>query len=314
MKEMLKKIFITGGTGLLGYHLIKMTPEAYDASCTFFPLNKKASLFHDCDKYYLDISDRNAVLDTLKVVKPDYVVHTASVANVDHVEKNKEEAKKINLGGTMNIIEACQEIEAKLIYTSSNAVFDGKNPPYAENDPVSPLSYYGELKVKEEEEIKRSGLKHAIVRPILMYGWNLAVERKNPVTWLIDLLREGKEVKMVDDILCNPLFVEDCSDVIWKCILLDKEGTFHVGGEDEISRYEFAQFTAEVFGFDVDLIKPVNNSFFPEIAPRPKNTTYCIDKIKKDLGIFPLGVREGLEVMRGVHRPANKEAEPLRET
>ena len=312
MKERPRKVFITGGTGLLGHHLIKLAPEIYDVNCTFFSLTKETSLFYDCAKYYLDVSDRTAVMDTLKVVRPDYVIHTASIASVDYVEKNREEAKKTNLGGTLNIIEACREIGAKLIYTSSNAVFDGENPPYSEDDPVNPLSYYGGLKVKEEEAIRESGLGHAIVRPILMYGWNLGVERKNPVTWLIDLLKEGKEINMVEDILCNPLFVEDCADVIWGVIKQAREGVFHVGGEDEISRYDFARVTAEVFGFDKELIKPVKNSFFPEIAPRPKNTTYCIDKIKKELEIFPLGVREGLEVMSGVRHIADEEVKTSR--
>ena len=106
-----------------------------------------------------------------------------------------------------------------------------------------------------------------------MYGWNLDVERKNPVTWLIDLLKKKKQVNMVDDIFSNPLYVKDCADVIWKIIELDKEGVFHVAGEDEMSRYDFACITAEVFGLDKSLIKPVKNSFFEGIAPRPVNTT-----------------------------------------
>jgi len=293
-----KSIFITGGTGLLGHYLIKTAPTNYNICCTFFPPEKKGSILYNCGIYYLDITDRDEVLNVIGDIKPDCVIHTASIAKVDYVEKNKEEARKTNLGGTMNIIEACQEINAKLIYISSNAVFDGKNPPYSEEDPVNPLNYYGKLKVEEEKFVKSSELKYAIIRPILMYGWNLKIERENPVTWLIDLLKAGKEVKIVDDILCNPLFVKDCADVIWKTVALNKKGTFHVGGEDELSRYEFACITAEIFGLDQKLITPVKNSFFAAISPRPKNTTYCIDKIKRELGVFPMGAREGLEAMK----------------
>lgn len=298
MKDRIKKIFITGGTGLLGHYLVKTVPERYDVSCTFFPMNKKGSIPYNCNKYHLDVSDRATVLDTVREIKPDYVIHTASIARVDYVEKNREEARRVNLGGMLNLIEACQEIGARLIHISSNAVFDGKNPPYSENDPVNPINYYGELKVKEEEAFRKNGLKGAIVRPILMYGWNLKVERKNPVTWLIDLFKMGKEVNIVDDIFSNPLFVENCTDAIWKIIGLNKEGTFHVGGEDKMSRYEFARITAEIFGLDINLIRPVKSSFFTGIAPRPQNTTYYIDKIKKELQAFPLGVHEGLKAMK----------------
>ncbi len=283
----------------MGHYLVRTAPGIYDVSCTYFPGNKKHSVPYVCGKHHLDISDRAAVMDIIKKAKPNHVIHTASIADVDYVEKNKKEAEMSNLGGTKNVIEACREVNAGLVYTSSNAVFDGKNPPYSEDDPVNPLSYYGELKIREEELVKKSGLEYAIVRPILMYGWNLGTERKNPVTWLIDLLRTGREVNMVDDIFCNPLFVEDCTKVIWEIIRSDRKGLFHVGGENEISRYEFARLTADVFGFDTNCVKPVKNSFFAEIAPRPRNTTYCINKIKRELRIFPLGAREGLEAMRG---------------
>ena len=283
---------------MLGHYLIKSAPKKYNVSCTFFPAYKRDSINYNCRKYHLDIRDRDSVLNTVKKIKPDCVIHTSSVASVDYVEKNKEEARITNMVGTKNIIEACQEVKASLIYTSSNAVFDGENPPYFENNPVNPLNYYGHTKVQNEQAIRKSGLRYAIVRPILMYGWNLKVERKNPVTWLIDLLKTGKDVNIVDDIICNPLFVQDCADVIWKIVTLNKKGVFHIGGNDEMSRYEFACVTADVFGLDRNLIKAVRNSFFKGIAPRPKNTTYCTDKIKKELQMFPMGVREGLRVMK----------------
>jgi dTDP-4-dehydrorhamnose reductase len=144
-----------------------------------------------------------------------------------------------------------------------------------------------------------------------MYGWNLKVERKNPVTWLIDILKAGKSVNIVNDIICNPLFVQDCANAIWKIITLDKHGIFHIGGNDEMSRYEFACITAEVFGLDRSLIRPVNNSFFTGIAPRPKNTTYCIDKIKKELQIFPMSVREGLRALKETQREKELQIFPM---
>lgn len=299
MKAKPKKIFITGGTGLLGHYLIKSFTGVHEVSCTFFPASKKSFIPYCCDKYNLDVRDSKAVLETIKNIEPDYVVHTASIANVDYVEKNKEEATSINLGGTVNVINACRETSAKLLYISSNAVFDGEDPPYSEDDPVNPLNYYGELKVKEEEEVKKSGLEYAIIRAILMYGWNLPVERKNPVTWLLDFLMAGKEVKMADDIFSNPLFAEDCVNTISKIIELDKKGLFHIGGETEMSRFEFARITAGIFGYDKELIRPVKNSFFAGIGCRPKNTTYCIDKVKRDLGVFPLTADKGLEAMKG---------------
>lgn len=293
-----KKVFITGGTGLLGHHLLKTAPKSCIIGSTYFPEYKKDYILHSCEGYHVDISDRNAVLEVIRQFRPDTVIHAASIASVDYIERNKEESRRTNYNGICNFIEACREIKAALIFVSSNAVFDGENPPYKEEDIVNPLNYYGKLKVEEEEAIRSSGLDYSIVRPILMYGWNLDVERKNPVTWLIDMLKDNISVNIVDDIFCNPLYVKNCADVIWKIIELNRKGVFHVAGEDEISRYEFACITAEVFGLDRNLINPVKNSFFKGIAPRPVNTTYCIDKIKRELDIYPQGVREGLKAMR----------------
>jgi len=298
MEEKRKRIFITGGTGLLGHHLIQMAPAVYDIDCSYFPLEKKDAIPYDCGKHYLDIRRAAPALKLIRALRPDYVINTASIASVDLVENNKDEAMRTNLGGTQNILNACQDIGARLIYISSNAVFDGENPPYSEDDALNPLNYYGKLKVEEERLFQGSGVSGAIVRPILMYGWNLSTERKNPVTWLKAILEKGQEVHMVDDIYCNPLFVKDCADVIWKIIEQGRGGIFHAGGEDELSRYEFACITAEAFGFDPGLIKPVRNSFFGGIAPRPCNTTYNIDKIKRELGLFPLGAKSGLLAMK----------------
>ena len=293
-----KKVFITGGTGLLGHSLIASAPMGIDVACTFFPEGQEDAIAGDCEKYYIDIKDEKTVVRVVEGVRPDCIIHTASLANVDYVEKNKEEAKTVNLGGTSNIIKACKLVGAKLLYISSNAVFDGTNPPYAEEDAVNPINYYGELKAEEEQLVKKSGLDYAIIRAILMYGWNLPTERKNPVTWLIDALKAGNDISMVDDIFCNPLLVNDCTDVIWKVVTLNKKGTYHVGGRDEMSRYEFACMTAKVFGFSENRIKPVKNSFFTGIAPRPRNTTYKTDKIQKELNVYPMGVREGLSRMK----------------
>lgn len=282
----------------MGRYLIKTAPDMLDLGCSFFPMSKKEAVPYRCDKRHVDVSERRSVIDTIRMIKPDYLVHTAAMADVDYVEKNKDEATRVNLGGTLNIVEACKENGTHLIYISSNAVFNGDNPPYSENSDINPINYYGKLKAKEEDAVKKSGLKYTIIRPILMYGWNLAQERKNPVTGLIESLRRGSKIRMVDDIFCNPLFAEDCANVIWRIVALAKEGVFHVGGNDEISRYEFACLIADTFGFDRSLIEPVKNSYFSQISPRPKNTTYCIDKIKRELNIFPRGVRDGLEAMK----------------
>ena len=110
-------------------------------------------------------------------------------------EKNKKVAYKINVKGTENMIKVCYKNKAKLIFISSNAVFDGSNPPYSEKSKVHPVNYYGKTKVISEKMIMKSNVDYAIVRLILMYGWNHPKERENPVTWLINKLKNGRKIK-----------------------------------------------------------------------------------------------------------------------
>ena len=128
---------------------------------------------------------------------------------------------------------------------------------------------------------------------------------QNPTKIFSEKPRVGTTGISHKSINCHLLFYPDTFptlgpflDVVWKILELHKSGIYNVAGSEEVTRFELACMTAEVFGFDKERIHPVPNSFFNGIAPRPRNTTYCIDKIKRDLGVYPDGIREGLMKMK----------------
>ncbi|MFH1478201.1 MAG: NAD(P)-dependent oxidoreductase [Candidatus Omnitrophota bacterium] len=292
------KIFLTGGTGLLGNALIQ-TKKTRDTISTVYIGDYSMEDREDVTYHNIDICDEKKIKDIFFHSEPDIVIHTAGIANVDHCENNYKESYYSNVIGTKNIISLCEMYQTKLIYVSTNAVFDGKNAPYKETDKPSPINIYGKLKLECEDMVRNSGLKHIIVRPILMYGWNNQNERSNTVTWLLHNLLNGKRVNIVDDIYENPLFNNNCAEIIWSLLSLNKEGLYHIAGRDVVSRYEFAKLISKVFCPEKeDLISPVTSDFFKEIAPRPKNTSFNISKITKELNTKPLSLEEGLCCMK----------------
>jgi len=290
-------IFITAGSGLLGKALLETCPAEFKLSATYFP-NKPDRFPENINFFELNITNRDSVLKSIKAIKPDIIIHTAAIGNVDFCEKNKEISWATNVDGTKNIIDAANKCNSKIIYLSSNAVFNGKRPPYKEEDEINPLSYYGETKVICERLIKNSGLKSVIIRAILMYGWHNSLERQNMVTWILDSVSKGVPLKIVNDIYSNPLLSLNCADAIWAIIKKEKTGIFHVGGSDCLSRYEFALKIAEIFNLDKTMLTPVPNSYFTGIASRPSNTCLCTDKMERELDVKPIGIEEGLKILK----------------
>ncbi|MEK6907171.1 MAG: NAD(P)-dependent oxidoreductase [Nanoarchaeota archaeon] len=298
MKNRAKKktVLITGGSGLLGMGLLKMAPGEYNIIPTYnsdFALN-----YHDFKLYKFNITKKNEVTEVFNHFKPNYVIHAASIGNVDYCERNKDEAYLVNVEGTKNILNLCKNYGAKLLFTSSNAVFDGEHSPYLEESETNPVNYYGKTKLIIEELIKNSNLDYVIARLMLMYGWNHPNERRNPVTWLIEKLQIGEGVKMVNDTYTNPLFNIQAAKAIWQMIERDSYGLYNIAGKDRVNRYEFAVKTAEVFGLDTNLIEPVSSDYFPGIAKRMPDTTYDVTKMERDIDITPMSLDEGLSFMK----------------
>ena len=292
-----KRVLITGGTGLLGVAIQKSAPADIQGFSIYFP-ERSLPVPLPFSILAADVTDKMQMQSVFEWAKPDVVIHTAAIGSVDFAEKNREETRKVNVGGTEVVTALCQIFKSRLIYISSNAVFDGRTPFYSETAPVNPINYYGRLKVAAEEVVRESGIPWAIVRPILMYGWPYQGERDNPVVWWVRSLENGKPIKVVDNVFSKPLSAWSCAEVVWEVIRQQRTGIYHAAGRDHLSLYQFASQVAEVFDLDARLITPVPDSYFPEIAPRPQDTSFDSSKMESDLGVKPIGAKDGLVRMK----------------
>ncbi|MBI4348227.1 MAG: SDR family oxidoreductase [Elusimicrobia bacterium] len=296
MKGKTTTVLVTGGTGLLGKGMGETKPNGW----RILSLHQRDYAVEDsrADHLVLDIRDK-AKVDELFAKHPfDAVVHAAGIASVDYVERHYAESLESNIVGTLNITSASRRAGVYLVYVSTNAVFDGKKAPYAEDAPVNPVNKYGRLKVECERLVAETLKDYAIVRPILMYGWNHPVCRPNPATWIIEKLMRGEAVQLVDDVIENPLYNIQCGEALWALLKKRATGIFHLAGGETVNRYEFGRRIAEVFGLDASLLKRVDSSAFPDIAARPPNTTFVTRRMSRELGVPAMTLREGLAHMK----------------
>lgn len=291
------KVLITGSTGLLGKSLIEKCANDIEILATYVGTyqmeeNKRVRYFN------LDIRDKGGYRNLFEKSRPDVTVHLAGIGSPDFAENNRELVKDINLNGTKNIIQLCEEFNSKFIFVSSNGIYDGDKAPYSEEDNAEPINYYGEIKLKGEEVTRKANVPFSIVRPILMYGWQYPFERSNIVTHSIVKLINNESVHVYNDVYVMPLLNHSCAKAIWKVIIEDKYGVYNIAGADRVSIYELIIKVAEIFKLDKTLVFPVQQGFFNELTKRPRDTSFKTDKMEKELGIRPLPLEEGLLFMK----------------
>lgn len=291
----MKTVLFTGATGLLGRYFFKSPPVSYK----LVGIYNKNSNINRKDFFKLEITNKNEVLSLFEKISPDIVIHAASLGNVDYCETHKKEAEEVNIKGTDNVLYACRKIGVKIIFTSSNAVYNGENPPFSEDSPANPLDYYGKTKIESEKLIKKSGVPFVILRLMTMYGWTQAGGRNNPVTWVVEELQNKRKINVVSDIFNNHLYAGQAADVVWQLIKRNKTNEiYNIAGADCVSRFELALKVAEVFKLNASLINPVTSDFFKTIAKRPKNTCFNTSKAQKELEYKPLNIMSGLNLMK----------------
>jgi dTDP-4-dehydrorhamnose reductase len=276
------KILVTGGNGQLGLALKEV-------------LAGEEVLFTDTDN--MDITNKEVVEEVISDFKPEFVIHGAAYTNVDGCEEDPELAFKINSEGTKNIVEACKKVNAKIVYVSTDYVFDGtKTEPYSETDQTNPISVYGKSKLEGENYAKEVE-SHWILRTSWVYG-----EGKNFVKTMLMLADKMEQVKVVDDQFGRPTYALDLARAIKDVIIKKPEiGIYNVTGDgDIISWADFAREIFKIAGKNTEVIGISTEEYFAQypdkkIARRPMYSSLNLIKAKKAM-IITRDWREALEI------------------
>ncbi len=289
----MNNVLLLGGSGVIGAALLRLLHGQANVTATYAH-NAQGIDATLCTVRAVDITDFAATQAVMRESAPTLVLHAAGHANVDFCQQHPDEARQSNVLGTHNVIRACAEVGARLIYLSTNAVFDGNAAPYQETDTPHPINVYGQLKLESEQLVDASPLDHVIVRLILSYGWQPPGARANPLTWVVNSFGQGKPLNLVNDVYENPLYAESAADGLWAIATRGRQALYHLAGATIVNRYELALAIAETFALDASKLNPVSSDFFPTIAPRPKNTSYFTTRAQTELGWQPMTLAAGL--------------------
>jgi dTDP-4-dehydrorhamnose reductase len=238
------------------------------------------------------------VLALLRRVEPRWVIHTAAMTDVDGCERQPEAAWQANVLGAAAVAQACRAVGAHLVHLSTEYVFDGQTGPYGEDDPPHPISVYGRTKLESERRVLDSCPTATVARTTVLYGYAPNV-RANFVTWLIDQLRSGSPVRVVDDQIGSPTLADNLAEMCVALATAEASGIYNTVGADRLDRYQLALLVAEVFQLDSSHVQPVSTASLAQAAPRPLQAGLKMDKLRRDFPDVPiLGARDGLETLR----------------
>ncbi|MFN5429407.1 MAG: SDR family oxidoreductase [Cyclobacteriaceae bacterium] len=291
------RILVTGANGLLGQKLVELISTKND----YLIATAKSKMVIDLPRgeyHSLDITNRNEVERVLQNSKPDVIINTAAMTQVDQCESEQEKCWLNNVTAVENLVSACEQTKTHFIQVSTDFIFDGTYGPLDETAKPNPISFYGKSKLAAEETVQKSSADWAILRTVLVYGSTKDMSRSNIVLWVKKSLEEGKTIRVVNDQWRTPTLAEDLAMGCYLAATKKAKGIYNISGDEMMTPYDIAIKTADFFGTDKSLIKQTDSIQFKQPAARPPKTGFIIDKAKKELGYQPHSFVEGLEVLK----------------
>lgn len=259
------KYLITGGTGQLGHDIVKELISRGELNY-LAPTTKE-----------MNITNKDEVEKVILGYKPDIIFHCAAYTAVDKAEEDRENCYNVNVNGTKNIVEVAKRINAKVVYISTDYVFDGtKKTEYETEDITNPINYYGYTKLLGEKEVQQLN-DYLIVRISWVFGKN----GKNFVKTMLNLAETKTELSIVSDQIGSPTYTKDLSKLLLDMIENNKKGLFFATNEDFCSWYEFAEYIFKINNINIKLNKVLTKDY-KTLAKRPLNSKLSKNKLDEE--------------------------------
>ncbi|MEA4811373.1 MAG: SDR family oxidoreductase [Anaerolineaceae bacterium] len=289
----MKKILITGASGLLGLNLgIYAQRQGFEV-CGWTKSNPLINAPFTTQEF--DLTDIKAIRPRLETLVPDYVIHTAALASIEDCEKNPELAYKLNAEVPGELAWSLKGMGIPMIHISTDAVFDGTKGDYTENDMPNPINTYAHSKLKGEDNVQ-SEYKEAIIARVVFYGWSLN-GRRSLAEFFYNRLKQEETASGFTNMTFTPLYVEHLANLLLKALEHELHGVYHFFGNQSVSKYAFGVSLAREFGFDETLISPIAVEDSELTVRRSLNLSMNTNKLQAALSCKLPGITEGLQAL-----------------
>jgi len=288
------KVLISGASGLLGSKIAELAEE--EGNQVFSGYFSQEPIFGQPIR--LDLKNKQSISETITDIKPDTIIHSAALTNVDECEKNRKLAEEINVVGTKSIAEAAKKNNAYLSYISTDYVFDGLKGMYKEEDKTNPVNFYGQSKLHGEKAVEEINEEFLIARTSVIYGTRPASGKINFALWLVESLEKNQEIKVLTDQFISPTLNTNLAKMVLEASERRLSGIYHIAGASRVSRFEFAIELAETFNLNKSLIKESSVSDMDWVAKRPKDSSLDVSKTNNVLKTKSMNLSEALILMK----------------
>lgn len=287
----MKKLLVTGASGFLGWHLCQLAQTTWQVYGTYCQHPVEIS---GVTLLPIDLTDFQALKQLFQQIRPDAVIHTAAASSPNFCQTHPEISHAINVTASCNLAGLSADAEIPCVFTSSDMVFDGRNPPYRESDPVCPVNHYGEQKVAAEVGMLERYPQASICRMPLMFG--AAPVAQSFIQPFIEKLRSGGELNLFVDEFRTPISGTAAAQGL--LLALEKvHGYIHLGGKERLSRYEFGYLMVKVLDLSMAKISACRQADVKMAAPRPADLSMD-SSLAFSLGFNPASVEAELQALK----------------
>jgi dTDP-4-dehydrorhamnose reductase len=294
----MKRLMITGASGLLGSNLVLEAEDSFEVTAI---IHNHPLKFRKAKVKQIDLTDPIALHGLFLDVRPEWIIHCAAETNPDDLEREPERASLVNKTMAAQVAREAASMGSRLIYVSTDSVFDGRADSYGEADIPNPLNIYARSKLEGEIAVIQEHPEASVIR-VSLFGWSPG-RRKSLAEWFFSRLSAGEPCIGLSDVYFSPVYAPDFLAIFIQVLEEGLSGVYHVPGDVCLSKYEFGCRLAEIFGLSQTLIQRGTSDQMRWAAERPKRT--CLDgsKIIQALGIELPRLDAGLARFRaGIHR------------